>query len=83
MYSRSVVRFLSFKNDKKHKLGDTPIPGGAMKVYRDLQENKHLSYAGASSFKYIPVNEKVELNLGAVQNVVVKPTMMNLNDVTI
>ncbi|MBW8017662.1 MAG: DUF4139 domain-containing protein [Planctomycetes bacterium] len=77
MYGRSVVRFLSFKNDKKHKLGLTPIPGGAMKVYRDLQENKHLSYTGQSSFKYIPVKEKVELNLGAVQNVVVKPTMMN------
>ncbi|MBW8017667.1 MAG: DUF4139 domain-containing protein [Planctomycetes bacterium] len=77
MYGRSVVRFLSFKNDKKHKLGLTPIPGGAMKVYRDLKENKHLSYTGASSFKYIPVNEKVELNLGAVQNVVVKPTVMN------
>ncbi|MBW8017663.1 MAG: DUF4139 domain-containing protein [Planctomycetes bacterium] len=77
MYGRSVVRFLSFKNDEKHKLGLTPIPGGKMKVYRDLQENKHLSYTGQSNFKYIPVNEKVELNLGAVQNVVVKPTMMN------
>jgi len=78
MYGRSVSRFLSFKNDTKHKLGKEPIPGGTMKVYRDLQENKHLSYTGASSFKYIPVNEKVELNLGPVQNVVVKPTMMNL-----
>ena len=27
-YGPSVVRFLSFKNDEKHKLGDTPIPGG-------------------------------------------------------
>jgi len=78
MYGRFVTRFLSFKNDTKHKLGKEPIPGGAMKVYRDLKENKHLSYAGASSFKYIPVNEKVELNLGGVQNVVVKPTMTDL-----
>lgn len=78
MYGRSVVRFLSFKNDEKHKLGETPIPGGAMKVYRDLNENEHLSYEGASSFKYIPVNEKVELNLGGVQNVVVKPMLMDM-----
>ena len=30
-YGNSVVRFLSFKNDKEHKLGDTPIPGGMLK----------------------------------------------------
>ena len=49
-----------------------------MKVYRDLKDDKHLSYAGASSFKYIPVNEKVELNLGPVKNIVVKPTLMSM-----
>ena len=77
MYGSSVVRFLSFKNDEEHKLGQTPIPGGAMKVYRDLSDNKHLSYTGRSSFKYIPVNEKVKLNLGAVKNIAVKPTRMD------
>jgi hypothetical protein len=76
MYGNNVMRFLSFKNDEDHELGDTPIPGGAIKVYRNLADT-HLSYESASSFKYIPVNEKVELNLGAVQNVVVKPTLMN------
>ena len=29
-YGPSVVRFLSFKNDKEHKLGETPIPGGML-----------------------------------------------------
>ncbi|MBW8017666.1 MAG: DUF4139 domain-containing protein [Planctomycetes bacterium] len=77
MYGSNVTRFLSFKNDEDHELGETPIPGGAMKIYRDLKDNKHLSYTGQSSFKYIPVNEKVELNLGAVKNIVVKPTRMN------
>lgn len=77
MYGNNVTRFLSFKNDEDHELGDTPIPGGAIKVYRNLADS-HLSYESASSFKYIPVNEKVELNLGPVQNVVVKPTLMNL-----
>jgi len=76
-YGRAVVRFLSFANDKDHELGETPIPGGAMKVYRDLNENQHLSYEGQSSFKYIPVDEDVELNLGHVANVVVKPTVIN------
>jgi hypothetical protein len=76
-YGRSVVRFLSFKNDEEHELGDTPIPGGVLKVYRSADEKGHLSYTGQSSFKYIPVDEEVELNLGAVANVVVEPTLMN------
>ena len=76
-YGRSVVRFLSFKNDAEHKLGETPIPGGMLKVYRRTDEQGHLSYAGQSGFKYIPVEEDVELNLGAVGNVVVEPKVMD------
>jgi hypothetical protein len=76
-YGPSVVRFLSFKNDQEHKLGETPIPGGMLKVYRDIGENGHLSYTGQSSFKYIPVDEDVELNLGSVANVVVEPKLMD------
>ena len=77
-YGNSVVRFLSFKNDEEHELGDTPIPGGMLKVYRNAGDAGHLSYTGQSSFKYIPVDEDVELNLGAVANVVVEPKLMNL-----
>jgi len=75
-YGNSVVRFLSFKNDEEHKLGDTPIPGGMLKVYRGVGDKGHLSYTGQSSFKYIPVDDDVELNLGAVGDVVVEPTLM-------
>jgi len=75
-YGQNVVRFLSFKNDKEHKLGETPIPGGMLKVYRTADDKGHLSYTGQSDFKYIPVDEDVELNLGAVANVVVEPTLM-------
>ncbi len=76
-YGTSVVRFLSFKNDKEHELGETPIPGGMLKVYRNAGDEGHLSYTGQSSFKYIPVDEDVELNLGAVANVVVEPKLMD------
>jgi len=76
-YGDSVIRFLSFKNDKDHKLGDTPIPGGMLKVYRGVDESGHLSYTGQSSFKYIPVDEDVELNLGPVADVVVEPKLMD------
>ena len=76
-YGNSVVRFLNFKNDKEHELGETPIPGGMLKVYRGVGDTGHLSYAGQSSFKYIPVDEDVELNLGPVANVVVEPKLMD------
>jgi hypothetical protein len=76
-YGNSVIRFLSFTNDEKHELGKTPIPGGMLKVYRNVDKEDHLSYEGQSEFKYIPVNEDVELNLGAVANVVVEPKLMD------
>ncbi|MDF7799678.1 DUF4139 domain-containing protein [Pontiellaceae bacterium B1224] len=75
-YGNSVRRFLSFKNDEDHELGETPIPGGAMRVYRGTGEGAHLAFEGQSSFKYIPVGEKVELDLGRVENVIVEPTLM-------
>lgn len=76
-YGNSVIRFLSFKNDKKHELGETPIPGGLLKVYRNVGGRGHLSYTGQSNFKYIPVNEEVELNLGQAANVVVEPKVVD------
>jgi hypothetical protein len=75
-YGSSVVRFLSYANDTEHKLGTTPIPGGQLKVYRDTGENANLSYTGESAFKYIPVNEDVELNLGHAADVTVQPVLM-------
>ncbi len=77
LYGKAVVRFLSFKNDQEHQLGQTPIPGGTLKVYRTADAEHHLSYEGQSSFKYIPVDEDVELNLDAVANVVVAPVLMD------
>lgn len=62
-YGQAVLRFLSFTNDEEHKLGDTPIPGGLLKAYRQVDPAQHLSYEGQSNFKYIPVGEEVELNL--------------------
>ena len=75
-YGANVMRFLSFANDEEHELGETPIPGGMIRVYRNVGEGGHLSYTGQSEFRYIPVDEEVELNLGAVGNVVVEPRLM-------
>ncbi|MHC5161920.1 MAG: DUF4139 domain-containing protein [Planctomycetota bacterium] len=77
-FGNAVIRYLSFTNDEEHELGETPIPGGGMKVYRTVDDDQHLSYEGTSSFKYIPVGEEVELNLGAVSNVIVEPKLMDV-----
>jgi hypothetical protein len=77
-YGDRVVRFLSFANDEEHNLGETPIPDGTLKVYRTADAQQHLAYEGQSSFKYIPVGEEVQLNLGAVADVVVEPKLMEV-----
>ncbi|MEM7392371.1 MAG: hypothetical protein AAF492_08470, partial [Verrucomicrobiota bacterium] len=51
-YGQQVIRFLSFKNDEEHKLGETPIPGGNLVVYRTVDDKAHTSYEGKSRFKY-------------------------------
>jgi hypothetical protein len=48
-----------------------------LKVYRGVGEQGHLSYTGQSEFKYIPVDEDVELNLGAIADIVVEPKLMD------
>jgi len=78
-YGPSVVRFLLFYNDEQHKLGDTPLPGGLVKVFRTVDDANHLSYEGADNTKYIPVDQKAELNLGATARVLVKPTLMEMH----
>ena len=75
-FGESTNRFLIFKNDQDHKLGKTPIPEGQLRVFRKIDEDLHLVYEGNSHFKYIPVGEKAELNLGPVENVIVEPVMM-------
>ncbi len=74
-YGKQAVRFVSFKNDAEHELGDTPIPKGAIKIYRNINELQNLSYIGQSNVKYIPVNEDIELNLGPARLVKVEPVL--------
>ncbi|MBW1979986.1 MAG: DUF4139 domain-containing protein [Deltaproteobacteria bacterium] len=76
-YGAGVVRFLKFKNDREHGLGFTTIPGGVLKVYRQVGETSHLTYEGQSRFKYVPIGEDVELNLGRVETVMVEPKLMH------
>ena len=76
-YGSETVRFVSFANDVEHELGETPIPEGSITIYRTVNARQNLSYVGQSDFKYIPVNEDVELNLGTSRLVKIEPTLMD------
>ena len=90
-WGEAVERFLSFKNDEEHTLGETPVPDGMVRVFAEARTGPGdrvrgaeaaptlapwLSYVGGTSIKYIPVGEKVELELGPAEQVQVKPTLM-------
>src|SRR6185437_15307783 len=55
-------------NDKASKLGTSPLPDGAVRVFRDNGRGG-LSYLAAQNVKYIPIGDKIELNLGPDPNV--------------
>ncbi len=76
-WGRRTVRFLKFANDEEHNLGQTPLPGGLIKVFRTVDRQERLSYVGADSSKYIPVDQKVELELGPAMKVQVEPKVVD------
>ena len=71
-----AVRFVSFKNDTEHHLGQTPMPQGQIKLFARVDEGG-LAFIGDTEVKYIPVNKDVELNLGPARYVKVRPKLMS------
>ncbi len=78
-YGEDTMRFLHFKNDEAHRLGDTPLPDGRINVFRHAEDADHLHFLGADDTRYIPVGQNVELNLGIAREVRVEPTLMNFS----
>jgi len=76
-WGANTIRYVSFVNDEEHKLGQTPLPDGMVRIYGQAGDGKGMAYVGGASVKYIPVNQKVELNLGATSEVIVEPRLMN------
>ncbi|MFN0022082.1 MAG: hypothetical protein ACKVP0_27860 [Pirellulaceae bacterium] len=62
-YGDQLVRMYLLKNDVASKLGTTPLPDGVVRVFRD-NGREGLSYLTQQSVKYIPIGDKIELNLG-------------------
>ncbi len=68
-YGNSLVRLYLLRNDDKSGLGSTPIPNGKVQVFRQNDSNG-LSYLATRSIKYVPIGDRIELNLGKDPEVV-------------
>ncbi len=62
-YGDQLVRMYLLTNDKDSKLGTTPLPDGMVRVFRQNGRDG-LSFLVAQQIKYIPIGDKIELNLG-------------------
>jgi hypothetical protein len=62
-YGEQLVRMYLLKNDVASKLGTTPLPDGMVRIFRD-NGREGLSYLAQQAVKYIPIGDKIELNLG-------------------
>jgi hypothetical protein len=76
-YGDRVMRFLNFRNDKNHRLGDQPLPAGRVALYRRLDENGYLAYEGGAELSYIPIGQEVDLPLGPARLVTLASRLMN------
>ena len=72
-----VMRYYKFTNSVASKLGTEPLPDGSVKAFRLVTDDQLYSFVGRTAVKYIPVNEAVEMELGADAEVLVKPTLLD------
>ncbi len=68
-YGDRLVRLYLLRNDQQSGLGSTPIPNGKVQVFRKNGRNG-LSYLATQDIKYIPIGDRMELNLGVDPEVV-------------
>jgi len=62
-YGNRLVRMYLLTNDEESKLGTTPLPDGVVRLFRDTGRDG-LSFLVAQPIKYVPIGDKIELNLG-------------------
>jgi hypothetical protein len=76
-YGARPVRFFILANDEEHKLGESPLPDGIIRVFRDNGRNG-LNYFTAQKTKYIPTREKIELNVGTDDQIVYERLVLDV-----
>ena len=62
-YDDQLVRMLLLRNDEEAGLGTTPLPDGEVRIFR-RNGRDGLSYLTQQTIPYIPIGDRLELNLG-------------------
>jgi len=76
-YGPRPVRFFILANDEEHKMGESPLPDGVIRVFRDNGKDG-LAYYTTQATKYIPIKEKVELNVGTDDEIVYERSVLDV-----
>jgi hypothetical protein len=62
-YGDRPVRLFCWRNDDEHKLGESPLPDGLVRIFRD-NGSDGLAYLGEKLLRYVPIKAEIEVNLG-------------------
>ncbi|MCX5682704.1 MAG: hypothetical protein NT049_03365 [Planctomycetota bacterium] len=76
-YGPKPVRFFMLANDAEHKMGESPLPDGTIRVFRE-NGREGLSFFTAQTSKYIPIREKIELNVGTDNQIVYERVVLDM-----
>ncbi len=68
-YGNQLVKMFLMTNDEESGLGESPLPDGLVRLFK-RNHTGSLSYLTQQPVKYIPIGDKIELNLGQDPNVV-------------
>jgi len=77
-YGPAPVRFFLLANDAEHKMGESPLPDGIIRVFRENGKDG-LNFFCAQQTKYIPIKEKIELNVGVDRQVTYERVALDLS----
>jgi hypothetical protein len=77
-YGDQLVRMYLLTNNEESKLGTSPLPNGVVRVFRENGRDG-LSYLAQQTVKYIPIGDKIELNLGPDPEVIFELIKLRAN----
>ncbi len=75
-YGARPVRMFIWRNDDEHKLGDSPLPDGRVRIFR-ANGADGLAYLGEQQVRYVPIKADIEVNLGPDDLVVYETQKMS------
>jgi len=85
-YGPRPVRFLIWRNDDEHKLGESPLPDGQVNLYRQLAPPARdggrpvdgLAFVARQQIRYVPIKAEIEINTGPDDLVVYETRQMRM-----